>query len=211
MSVRFTIRYKDVERLERALQNHRCLDEQKQWIVYLSVAPAVAEFQFGSKMEQYPIDGKAPGFAKFPRDLIHRIFSEPDRQAFPKEVPVEISEGRLRIDGFGINGDIEVGYFREPVKYGGIVYLGDAELAALQAVLPDIPATAGILKPHIDEAAQRIAERISFASHSLKPCGFTYEEVAELVGSRIATLAPEVKARVDALERFHGKAQTSHP
>lgn len=210
MSVRFKIRSSDIQRLEHALQDHRCSDKLQQWIVFLSISPAVAELRFGSSVEQYPIDGEVLGFAKFPRDLINRIINERDRQGLPKEVCVEISEGILEIDSTRLNGEIEVGYFRDPAPYGDIVYLRDSELAALEILPLEATAQAAILKPHIAEASQRIRERISFAAHMLKPCGFTYEEVAEFVQLRIATLAPEVKARIDALERSHGKAQVAH-
>lgn len=206
MSVRFTIRGNDLWRLQDALDAYRPPEGNGQWIVFLEVTPSIAFFRFGDKEERYPIDGKSPGFAKFPAEVL-RCFTTDLLPGKPKqEVSFEISEGIVECDDVRSSGEVEVGYFRGP-DWHGVFYIRDVELASLTDLSEQGSAIMAALRPHIKDAAERTRSRMSFAAHQLAPCGFTFEEVSELVETRISEIGPQVRARIDALERSHGKTE----
>jgi hypothetical protein len=209
MSVRFTIRGNDLWRLQDALDAHRPSEGSGQWIVFLEVTPSIAFFRFGGKEERFPVDGKSPGFAKFPAEILRRFTTDLLPGKPKQEVLFEISEGLAECDRGRVAGEVEVGYFRCP-DWHGVFYIRDVELASLADFSDEGSAFMAALRPHIKDAAERTRSRVSFAAHQLAPCSFTFEEVSELVETRIAEIGPQIRARIDALERSHGKAEDAH-
>jgi hypothetical protein len=198
MSVQFTIRGKDILQLRSALLRLGHLEPDKCWIIFLEVTPVMASFRFGETTVQYPVDGKSPGYARFSEELLRNATRDlPDRNP-PREISTEIRYGRiLCVDGHD-NGEIEVGYFRDP-HTGQPLYLSDTELTVLGDLLADTVVQGIDLKPHIAQAAESISNHISFAYGHLRHCGFGYEEVKELAETRIAKMAPRLRAQFGTL------------
>lgn len=194
MSVRFTIRGKDILRLKSALLQFQHVERDKCWIIFLEVTPVMASFRFGETTVEYPVDGKSPGYSRFSEELFRGASREfPDRNP-PREVSIQIQEGRIWCGEGHANGEIQVGYFRHPGT-GQPLYLSDAELSVLGDLLTDTVAQGVDLEPHIAEAKESISNHISFAYGHLQHCGFGYEEVKEVVEARIAGMAPRLKAQ----------------
>src|SRR5689334_14764024 len=107
MSVQFTIRSSDIRRLRDALLESGHPQREKQWLVFLEVTAWAATFRFGERSEQYPVDGKFPGFAKFPEEAIWRVTEEYSERVPAKEITVELYEGTLLLDQSHFNGDID--------------------------------------------------------------------------------------------------------
>ena len=133
MSVQFTIRGADLRRLRTALDEFRHPEKGKQWVVFLEVTKWAAIFRFSSKVIQYPVDGKSPGFAKFDEEALWRATQDTRSKKFPKEVSLVFREGFLECHEYSEQGEIEVGYFRYP-NSDAVYYIRDAELAALGKV-----------------------------------------------------------------------------
>jgi len=197
MSVQFTIRSADLGRLRAALDEVRP-PKDRRWIIFLEVTPCVLTIRFGDKELQYPVDGKSPGFAKFPEGILWQTIGQILYKNLPAEIEVEIREGYFVCHMEHAEGDIEVGYFRYP-QASAVFYVSTAELATLGTLVAD-PA---IFDPHLQrqiaEASDRVALLVGHAAYTLRGCGVTQEDISGLVNSRLAEMKPSVKARFDSI------------
>jgi hypothetical protein len=198
MSVQFTIRGNDILRLNEDLLRFQHPEREKRWIIFLEVTPSIASFRFGETTVQFPVDGKSPGYASFSEEMFQNATTDFPQRNPPREISAEIRYGRIWCGDGHANGEIEVGYFRDP-HTGRPLYLSDAELSVLGDLLTDTVVQGVDLKPHIAEARESISSNISFAYGHLQHCGFGYEEVKELAEARILGAASRLRAQFGTL------------
>jgi hypothetical protein len=198
MSVRFTIRGKDILRLKGDLLRFQHPDREKRWIIFLEVTSCIAAFRFGETTVQYPVDGKSSGYARFSEELLLEAIRNFPHRNPPREISIQIRHGRILCGDGHARGDVEVGYFLHP-DHGQPVYLTDAELFTLGNLVADTTVQDVDLKPHIAEARESISSNISFAYGHLQHCGFGYEEVKELAEARILGAASRLRAQFGTL------------
>ena len=198
MSLEFTIRGNDILRLKEDLLRFQHPERDKCWIIFLEVTPVRASFRFGETTVQYPVDGKAPGYARFSEEQFRTATRDISKRKPPREVSIGIRQGRIWCGDGHDAGGIEVGYFRDP-HTGRPLYLSDAELSVLGDLLTDTTVQGVDLKPHIAEARESISSNISFAYGHLQHCGFGYEELKELAEARILGAASRLRAQFGTL------------
>jgi hypothetical protein len=147
---------------------------------------------------EFPVDGKRPGFAKFPEWAVEQGIRELLDDEPPTEVVIEISEGALRFEGALVRSNVEVGYFRDP-QSKRVVYLTELELVALAKLLTDTIAFGADIRHQIAEASKNISSNAWSAVHALEKYGVTFDDVSEIVDRKISNARNAVKARFDNL------------